>query len=514
VRRPASILPLDIILSNIKELIRLEKARRINCSRIHLTTDLTDYNTMTRRRTESSSSSAASTAKSVANATSKKKIEELLEFMVIQNRWNGPGFSNVMGLAAERLEPKQFFFADDKTAALTFRYVVPSRLLLTKMDCTTTLSTYLSVVEDVTSWALILASRGRHRYFGSCSLQAEWGPSAQLGLFPGSVVDVTARVSRRALDNLSSTEPISVETELRDAETGSIICNATIGKYLERAKKRRGRDVLLRFPLSRWCLSLLSKPKESEEVCPVSLQMSDMFESLDFLTHTRATFIVSPKHANTALGTSSPKHVHAGCQAILLEFMGRQVAQDTLAAPMAYLESIDVNFSSPLPASVRLMIEAFILTKQRRLMTMRVVVTRLDGGIVTEGILSFTDTMQALGTPISRDLASSMMATTNSGTNRYNASSLALSYTTERLATAAIPEFPRNPIRKVSNQSINNTLATACLGMGNHAAVAMGIPMQSSRSVCFGRSERSGSSSVSTGSRGRIPETYPMPSRT
>jgi acyl-coenzyme A thioesterase PaaI-like protein len=329
--------------------------------------------------------------------STRKSIQRLLDQMEMKSRRaaTSPGFSSVLSLTPERLIPQQFALqkhiktkANKKILTLTFRYTLSSRLLLTKLDTTIALSTYLSILEDITTWALWLAKPRRQAPPEvSVSLLAEWGPGVpHWGLFPGSVVDVTATVSKHG-KNLRF-----VRAEVRDKDNGALICFASYTKYLAVHKPMKA----LLSPLSGCFQSLYSKASVSEPsyCCQVNIPMSDLFESLDFVGHTQAIFTASSKHANSTMGGGP---VHGGCQIILMELVGRQVAKHAMASAHAYLDSIQISYQSP--ATTKLQFDAQVLSIQLNSVSMRVVVSSMEDDatsvIVSEGILTFFDSMES-----------------------------------------------------------------------------------------------------------------------
>jgi hypothetical protein len=80
---------------------------------------------------------------------------------------------------------------------------------------------------------------------------------------------------------------------------------------------------------------------------PTSYAMSTLFpqpKSLHFDTPAQATFEANPKHG-TIVGT-----IHEGCQAVLMELVGRQTALYRLAVPFVELTLIQVNYLAAAPS--------------------------------------------------------------------------------------------------------------------------------------------------------------------
>ena len=117
--------------------------------------------------------------------------------------------------------------------------------------------------------------------------------------------------------------------------------------------------------------------------------MEELFDTtLDFQTHTRAFFTASPNH-------SSPMGpIHHGCQAILMELVGRQVAQHELAAPWVHLQSIQINYLAAVSEEVQ--IDATVLwVGPTGSTSIRIELRRChDNVIASEGALVFSDQLE------------------------------------------------------------------------------------------------------------------------
>jgi acyl-coenzyme A thioesterase PaaI-like protein len=328
----------------------------------------------------------------IANA-SRKSIQRLLKVLELRGRLElFPGFSHVLGLNSGRLQPTNFDYTND---TLTFRHLLSSNLTLSKLDATVTLSAYLAILEDISTWALLLdrprRQTARAPGLPTSSVQAEWGPAAQLGMFPGAIVDITATVvatkSTKLNPKKSTHEPLGVvHAEVRDAESGQIICFGSTTKKVPVGG-------LLKFlvsPVGQWFLGVYAKyMREDPTIGMRQVGMEELFDtSLDFQTHTRAMFSASPRH-------SSPMGpIHHGCQAILMELVGRQVAQHELAAPWVHLQSIQINYLASV--SDQLQIDAKVLwVGPTGSTSIRIELRRCrDTVVASEGILVFSDQME------------------------------------------------------------------------------------------------------------------------
>ena len=340
-----------------------------------------------------------------SESTADKRIVRLLEYISLQEKTEeSPGFSSVLCLTAERLLPQQFFIEESTASSstpdnhnnnsasfsLTFRYTIPSRIILSKTEATVTLSTYMGLVDEVTTWALLLAKpqRPNRSPASSVSLQAEWGPAAHLGWFPGSIVDITSTITKTK-KNLAF-----VRAEVRDKETGALICSASHTKYMPASKLFDG----VLSPIGNLWWKVYSR-YIPESTCQTSLDMTTMFDSLDFVSHTKAYFQVTSKHHN-ALGVGP---IHEGCLSILMELVGRQVAKHAMACGMAYLDSLQTTYQST-PTNY-MKVDAEVLTVQRNhSVSMRIVITSVRDGdddkkkkkgvVISEATLNFLDSLE------------------------------------------------------------------------------------------------------------------------
>ena len=315
----------------------------------------------------------------------KRSIQRLLHLLNLKSRLGqqGPNFSHALGLTSERLF-KENFAHNSTTKTLTYRYTVSSRLGLAPQDTNVALSTYMAIMDDVTTWSVLATKLKRPRPGVSVSLSAEWGPGATLGLEPGSVVDITATVTKTG-QNLGF-----IQAEIRDAKTGSLVCFGSHTKYLsaggwllDNMALRNVGQAMVGF----YAKFFLSDPTPS-----IGSPMSDLFLTLDFQTHTKARFIPSSKHANFF------GDVHGGCQGMLMELVGRQVAMHSLATATVELESISLSYmdSASSVKNEELEINATVLNlKLPHSCTLLLVVKKStteggnDGKVVSEGKLTF-----------------------------------------------------------------------------------------------------------------------------
>jgi acyl-coenzyme A thioesterase PaaI-like protein len=312
----------------------------------------------------------------VANASSRKNIPVLLDLLHLQAKMErAPGFSRYLGFSPERPQPSLFRYEKNR---LDFRYKLSHELALpTKADTTVTLSTYLAILDEVTTWASMASQPKNPRPGVTVNFKMDWGPAAHLGTALGSEVDIAATVTKTGR-NLGF-----IRAEVRDRETGQLVCFGSHTKFMPLTKPLE----FLMSPWGRWGLNLYAKymlPKKNKHRKPQEdFHLSELFTSLQFESPTIATFTAGPQHFNGLGG------LHGGCQAILMELMARQVAATELVGVAPHLDSIQVSYQST--ATKQMRIEAEILVRSPSYVTIRLLLQRMDGTLISEGILSFAN---------------------------------------------------------------------------------------------------------------------------
>jgi hypothetical protein len=428
---------------------------------------------------------------------SEKSVQQLLHFLQLQARLERfPGFSHALGVTSERLL-KENFAHHAASQTLTVRYTIDSRLGLEAQEATVALSTYLAIVQEVTSWSVLIDKPKCRRVVGAAgtggevggrrkpssrslqssleggrfltvALEAQWGPAAQQGMEPGAIVDIIATITKDS----STTRGGSgggggklaaklgvIHAEVRHVQTGGLVCfgshtryfsasggrggssssrsssdrvgggprgtrrasNGSISSSSSDSRRRRGSG------LWRGMTGLYSQYFLSDPI-PTSYAMSTLFPAkcLHFDTPAQATFEANPKHG-TIVGT-----IHEGCQAVLMELVGRQTALDRLAVPCVELTQIHVNYLAAAPsmngttleiqalgqsvpssvATTTLHTQSFSLPSS---CTLFIQIKRVgEGTIVSEGTLSFkaaSSTTMSLSTSALPPLFPSRMTT-------------------------------------------------------------------------------------------------------
>lgn len=307
--------------------------------------------------------------------SSRRLVRKLHEFVKMQGRVEGtPGFSSALGLSHDLLlNSKESVTADE--SGVTLRYQVTVDRLLPKHD-EISLSTYLAVIDDVTTWALVLGDEKRSRPGKSISLSLWAGPSTTInGRRPGDEVDIVTTVQKIG-NNIGFCNAQVVDTASQE-----LVCYASHIKYLSMGP-------LFDLALSSygWKAAILYTDRFLSPPPADEPSLTDLFDSLTFVSDTAATFNVQPVHAS--LGGP----VHGGCQAVLMEMVASQVAKQKLNCEKVALNSIQAEYMSPPRTKsgvIEIQTEVVSYNGTRGDIDMRVMMVG-DGRIKSEGILSFS----------------------------------------------------------------------------------------------------------------------------
>jgi acyl-coenzyme A thioesterase PaaI-like protein len=305
--------------------------------------------------------------------TSRRGAQKLLDLLKVQSRVEkSPSFSGALGLNHGSVSASQVSFDSDKQN-LTFRLPLTQRIRLPRQE-SVALSTYLAIIDDVTTWALFMGDPERSRPGVSISLRGEW---AKNGHCASEEVDISTSISKIGR-NVGF-----VRAEVRDAATGHPICFASHIKHLPMG-------AFVDFMLSSYGWNatklytehVLSSPNTGDPP-PVA----DVFESLQFVSDNRATFERSSVHAS--LGGP----IHGGCQAVLMELVASEVAKRELGASAVRLDSMHVEYISA-PSSKMVEVDAQVDSKDEAKSSVTLRVQLLGGGKTkSEGTLRFSPVM-------------------------------------------------------------------------------------------------------------------------
>lgn len=224
-----------------------------------------------------------------APTTLSRSIRKLLEVVHVASRAEKrPGFSSALGLTSDFFhqqashDPPTLSY-DDANQTLNVQVSLSDQLLLPQRSLIS-LSTYLAMMDDITTYALMLADPQRARAGVSVSLSAEWAHDSvsrqstnveysMVGRLPGDVVQISAQV-RKVGRNLGF-----CSCEIRHVPSGSLICFGSHIKYLPMG-------AVMDFLQSQrgWKLAQLyaeygiSKPQHETTTLPLSA----IFDSFDF----------------------------------------------------------------------------------------------------------------------------------------------------------------------------------------------------------------------------------------
>jgi len=296
-------------------------------------------------------------------------VRKLLDFLKLYSRVEkSPGFSYALGLDYDSISAvsKHISFTDEEKT-LTVRLPMNDDMLLPKHD-SIALSTCLAIIDEITTWAMVLACPHRSRPGVSVSLTSEWGPASKN---IGEQVDIVAKVKKIGR-NLGF-----ANAEIRDATSGDLICFGSHVKYLS------GMGMATDFLLSHygWNIAKLysdyaASPPGAGDMKP----MKDLFGALHFVSRKRATFGATAAHAS--LGGP----LHGGAQAVLMEL----AAEEVMRGSNLSLDLMHIEYMSPPSLKVDLNVEIVpqVVEDSRSL---RVQLLG-EGKLKSEGVLRFAKT--------------------------------------------------------------------------------------------------------------------------
>jgi acyl-coenzyme A thioesterase PaaI-like protein len=215
------------------------------------------------------------------------------------------------------------------------------------------LSTYTSILDEVTTLGLIAASPKDTRPGVSVTMQSQWGAAHAPDPAQSSSssllleeVDIVTTITKRGRTLAF------VRAEVRDPSNNNdgVICYFDHVKYLPVGWMAS----LLFTPAGMWCLNLYlryilpyvntntyqdgSGGGKSKNMDPMNSEHSNIMDSFQKTSDTTATFQFGEQHANGFGG------LHGGVQAILMEYLGQSVAQNELST--FHLNSNNSNSSS------------------------------------------------------------------------------------------------------------------------------------------------------------------------
>jgi acyl-coenzyme A thioesterase PaaI-like protein len=302
-----------------------------------------------------------------------RSIIKLLDVLKVAAKMEkAPGFSNYLGLSPDfyaKLSPDELSFERN-----TFHVRIPisERIYLPHRNAMS-LSTYLAIIDETTTWAFVLADEDRGRAGVSVSLDAKCGPASRL---PTDSVDVNATVTKVGR-NMGF-----VQAEITDSKTQGLICHGSHIKYLPMGPLMDFMTSSRGANLTKWFADTFVDDPRPHDNRPLAA----LFESFHMESDTRATFVVAPEHAS--LGGP----IHGGCQAILIELAATETLARLLPQLKSTMDSIHVEYlSSPSPKEAQLEVQVMPKTNESPLITVKVNLIS-KGRLSSVGMLQFVTT--------------------------------------------------------------------------------------------------------------------------
>lgn len=305
-------------------------------------------------------------------------VQKLLDFLKLSSRVERtPGFSSALGLSFDSISklPKDAIDFDRSTKSLKLR--LPTDPLRSKLSNDIYLSTYMAALDDITTWALVLADDKRSRAGVSVALRSEWGPKRKLASRISDAVDITATVSKIG-NNMGF-----CNAQVRDPASGELVCFGSHIKYMPMG-------FVTDFALKNWNLTKLYSEYGLKDPEPQQhkAEIDSLFEN-NLRIDNFDTGRFSASKAHSSLGGP----IHGGCQAVLMERIGTEYATKCFGHA-ARLDSISVDYMSP-PRSkeVVLKVDEIVHHQQESSLSASTIRVRLVGDderVKSEGVLHFS----------------------------------------------------------------------------------------------------------------------------
>ena len=257
-----------------------------------------------------------------------RRIKRLLETVDVASRLGGTRFSEALGLTSDFYANKSadelWFHVPTKT--LHVQVPLKESILLSSNNSEIALSTFLTMIDDITSWALILGDLKRGRGGVSIFLRNEWCSTLSSGRLPGDVVEIQASVKKIG-QNIGF-----VQAQIKDVATGQTVCRGSHIKYLPAGQ-------IMDFMVSSygWDLSKKYAHFRYPDSTPAKGPFARLFDSLQYPANDHATFQPHAHHA------SFGGPLHGGCQAVLMELAATHYVQSQCQGP-AQLQSIEIQY--------------------------------------------------------------------------------------------------------------------------------------------------------------------------
>lgn len=297
-------------------------------------------------------------------------LHRIRDFMLISSKLTYPGFARALGIDPQRVLHHHMdkLSYDEQKKEFSFSYEIPKHA--TKGG-RLPLSGFLSVFDDVTTWAIVALDR-KKRAGVSTSLFAELGPLGLQGgsMGPGDLVQINARVVKIGkVFAFAAAEAV-------EFKTGRVICYGRHTKYMPMGIFY---EILLGplLPVTKLITKWL--PDKYPLLNPST---DDLLEFKEFTKdHSLGTFHVENDH-NNPMGSC-----HGGCQAMGMEIIGQGYAETSLKGKALQLRSINVSYMSTAKKEIDFVADWIHVTDSSASMTVKV--NSAGGNPVAEGILHF-----------------------------------------------------------------------------------------------------------------------------
>lgn len=306
----------------------------------------------------------------VFNATmssSLSRIRHIMDFLSISAHRRQLGFETPLRLSYFTMNPK---LMHSTGKAFTYRYMIHPGVCLNGK--TVSLSTYLAIIDSLTTFALVGAheSAKSSRPGVSVQLQAELNHNASS---PAEEVDIISTVTKLG------GKLAFIRAEVRTVDTGDLVCFASHIKYLPTG------SWMMDFLFSSWGWHLMKIYLQRLPAAPAP-EESSILEAIKPYLEPRglglASFTVKKEHNNGF------ETLHGGCQSILMEIVSQPMAKEELKSDQIKLESIQVAFAASGRGTVDIVTK--VLSKGDKSMTVRVSLLRSDGKVISEGTLRWS----------------------------------------------------------------------------------------------------------------------------
>lgn len=322
-----------------------------------------------------------------------KSVTKLLDFLKIYNRVESmPGFATTaLGLSytsvAQLINEEHNNLSFQQPATLRLRY--PYQKLLQGGLTIDSLSTHLTLMDEVTTWAFVLADPIRSRAGVSVCLESCWGlydPTLLLAdNNKDTVVELEATVTKIGR-NLGF-----VRAEIYNDNNKQLICYGSQIKYLPMG-------IVTDFALSSkaWELTKLFTNYCLKEPASHDSSAINLFDSFRWVVNP-LTSVSLPLNKTIASFSASTTHaslggrIHGGCHGVLMERTANAFVEHLNPSKKLRLESISIQYLASPPKKVGIKVAEIIPGSiENGELSLRVNLIGLeDGRIKSEGLLHY-----------------------------------------------------------------------------------------------------------------------------